>query len=67
MGPAFQGADPAPPREFGVLTGQYLWSLGMADDYVEQHNLAKKLETALACLSAERPRDPCARLAQLLQ
>lgn len=65
--PAWEAAEPAPPREFGVVTAEYLWSLGMADEYVQETNLAKKLETALACVSAERPSDPCARLAQLLQ
>jgi hypothetical protein len=59
--------DEAPPREFGVATAQFLWSLGMPDNYVEDHNLAKKLETALTCVAAERPSDPAARLAELLK
>jgi len=55
------------PAEFGVATAHYLWSVGMPDEYVEQHNLARKLETALACIAAEKPDDPTARLAELLK
>ena len=40
---------------------------GMPDEYVEQHNLARMLETALACIAAEKPDDPTARLAELLK
>jgi len=65
--PAWHGmGSEAPPREFGVATGELLWSLGMPDEYSESHNLAKKLETALICVAAEKPHDPCKRLAELL-
>lgn len=57
---------PGPDRGFGVGTQELLWSLGMPDGYSEKHNLHKKLETAIRCLVAEQPSDPCSRLAQLM-
>jgi len=65
--PPTRPTEPKPPSDFGVVTGHCLWQLGLPDEYVEQCNLAKKLETALICVSAERPENPCARLAELLQ
>ena len=65
--PAWHGmGTEGPPREFGLATGELLWSLGMTDEYSQKHNLAKKLETALMCVAAERPEDPGKRLAELL-
>ena len=57
---------PGPDRGFGVATQELLWSLGLPDTYTDKHNLHRKLETALRCLAAERPADPCSRLAQLM-
>lgn len=57
----------AVPVLFGASTAELLWQLGMSEEYAEKHNLAKKLETALVCISAEQPEDPGARLAQLLR
>eukprot|EP00658_Telonema_sp_P-2_P025223 TRINITY_DN20157_c0_g1_i1.p1 TRINITY_DN20157_c0_g1~~TRINITY_DN20157_c0_g1_i1.p1 ORF type:complete len:240 (-),score=60.48 TRINITY_DN20157_c0_g1_i1:411-1130(-) len=57
---------PGPDQGFGVATQQLLWSLGVEDRYSDQHNLARKLETAIRAVAAEQPADPCSRLAQLL-
>lgn len=57
---------PGPDRGFGVATQELCWNLGIPDQYTEKHNLHRKLETALRCLAAEQPADPCMRLAQLL-
>ena len=66
--PAWLGVgDEVVPREFGVATREYLWSIGMPEEYAESHNLARKLETALTCVAAEKPDDPTARLAELLR
>jgi len=60
------GLGPGPDRGFGVATQELCWNLGIPDQYTDKHNLHRKLETALRCLAAEQPADPCMRLAQLL-
>ena len=60
------GLGPGPDRGFGVATQELCWNLGVPDQYTDKHNLHRKLETALRCLAAEQPADPCMRLAQLL-
>jgi len=66
--PAWHGVgDESVPREFGVATREYLWSIGMPEGYSDSHNLALKLETALTCVASEKPKDPAARLAELLR
>jgi len=57
---------PGPDAGFGVATQELMWNLGLSDVYTDKHNLHRKLETALRCLAAEQPADPCMRLAQLM-
>eukprot|EP00656_Telonema_subtile_P007819 TRINITY_DN13671_c0_g1_i2.p1 TRINITY_DN13671_c0_g1~~TRINITY_DN13671_c0_g1_i2.p1 ORF type:complete len:317 (+),score=89.50 TRINITY_DN13671_c0_g1_i2:135-1085(+) len=64
--PTVVGGGPAPDLGFGVATQELLWSLGLPDAYTEQHNLHRKLETALRCIAAEKPADPSSWLAQLM-